>query len=179
VFFLPLLLTPQVQDVHARSHARRMALETTFHAPDGRTFGCSKEQPKSRGATVGDATFARWRSLSPKAFATFARWRSPSSKAFGSERGSGRTAKCTTKANRVDPRGSERSLPDEGLSCSKPPEEERRGGARSVGERACRRGRRRDESNGPVVRSSRRPIVAKRREVERPHCQNSVRDVQL
>ena len=62
--------------------------------------------------------------------------------------------KFTTKAKRVDPRGSERSLPDEGLSCSKPPEEERRGGARSVGERACRRGRRRGESNGPVVRSN-------------------------
>ena len=178
MFFLPLLLTPQVQDVRARSHARRVALETAFRAPDGRTFSCSEEQPKPREATVGDATFARWRSLSPKTFATFARWRSPSSKAFGSERGSGRTAKCTTKANRVDPRGSERSLPDEGLSCSKPPEEERRGGVRSVGERACRRGRRRGESNGPVVWSS-RPTVAKRREVERPHCQNSVRDVQL
>jgi len=141
--FFPLLLTPQVQDVRARSHARRVALEAAFRAPDGRTFGCSEEQPKPRGATVGDATFARWRS--------------PSSKAFGSERGSRRMAKSNTKAKRVDPRGSERSLPDEDLSCSKPPEEERRGGAHSVGERACRRGRRRGKSNGPVVRSSEDP----------------------
>ena len=102
-------------------------------------------------------TFARWRSPSSKAFATFARWRSPSAKAFGSKWGSGRTAKCTTKAKRVDPRGSERSLPDEGLSCSKPPEEEWRGGAHSVGERACRRGRRRGISNGLVVWSSEDP----------------------
>ena len=143
VFFLPLLLTPQVQDIRARSHARRVALEAAFRSPDGRTFGCFEEQLKPRGATVGDATFARWRS--------------PSSKAFGSERGSGRAAKCTTKAKRVDPRGSERSLPDEGLSCSKPPEEERRDGARSVGEHACRTGRRRGESNGPVVWSNEDP----------------------
>jgi len=34
-----------------------VALEDACHAPDDRAFGCTKEQPKPRGATVGDATF--------------------------------------------------------------------------------------------------------------------------
>ena len=34
-----------------------MALEAAFHAPDDRAFGCPEEQPKPRGAAVGEATF--------------------------------------------------------------------------------------------------------------------------
>src|SRR6185312_12211271 len=50
-------MTSQVQDVLARSHARRVALKAAFHAPDDRAFECPKEQPKPRGAAVGEATF--------------------------------------------------------------------------------------------------------------------------
>ena len=50
-------MTSQVQDVLACSHAQRVALKAAFHAPDDRAFECPKEQPKPRGAAVGEATF--------------------------------------------------------------------------------------------------------------------------
>jgi len=46
-----------IQVVLARSHARRVALGATFHAPESRAFGCPEEHPKPRGATVGGANF--------------------------------------------------------------------------------------------------------------------------
>ena len=49
-------MTPQVH-VLARSHARRVVLKAAFHAPDDRAFECPEEQPKPRGAAVGEATF--------------------------------------------------------------------------------------------------------------------------
>ena len=52
-------MTPQVQGVRASPHARRVALEDAFRDPDGRAFGCPEEQPKTRGAAIGGATFGR------------------------------------------------------------------------------------------------------------------------
>jgi len=46
-----------IQVVLARSHARNVALEAAFHAPDGAAFGRPEERPKPRGATIGGATF--------------------------------------------------------------------------------------------------------------------------
>ena len=46
-----------IQVVLACSHARRVALEAAFHAPESRAFGCPEEHPKPRGATFGGATF--------------------------------------------------------------------------------------------------------------------------